>query len=218
MCLVVLTVVGCSSKNESAEQSQNADALQSDSITGARATKTIVIDDDIAFPLDSLLKFNSEEELRSAFGDNVKRSIGYMPEGMGKYSNSLLFPGSKNEVEFIWKDTLNFADLLEINVLRENADWATSDGIRIGTSLRELEVSNQKPFSFYGFGWDYSGTVNWEQGHLSDRRIFVCLGYLQDQSSPQYDSLTGDQVIRSDSALSQRANPVVVQLGMRTDR
>jgi hypothetical protein len=37
--------------------------------------------------------------------------------------------------------------------------WKTKDGIRIGTTLAELERINGGPFKFLGFGWDNGGAV-----------------------------------------------------------
>jgi hypothetical protein len=175
-------------------------------------TETVIID----FPLDSLLKFDSEVALMNAFGTNVKRSTGYYPEGMGEYPNTLLFPDSENQVEFVWvDDSANFSGLAYIEVHGQKTDWQTIEGITLGTRLKTLETLNQKPFAFYGFGWDYSGTVNWDDGHLFDRKIFVCLDYPGETIPAEFEGLIGDQEIRSDSELAQKANPVVREITMR---
>lgn len=219
LVLFLLLIGGCKNKSDIAEKPVDELAADSDFHgKGDQVGEIVSSNGKHSFPLDSLLTFNSEEQLKLAFGGDVTRSIGYVPEGMGQYPNTLLFAGTRNEVEFIWGDTTQFTDLLEVNVFNENSDWATPEGITMGTALKELEQFNKKPFKYYGFGWDYSGTVNWLEGHLFERGIFVCLRYPLDQTVVQYDSLLGDQEIKSDSALSQRANPVVVQLSMRTMR
>jgi hypothetical protein len=170
----------------------------------------------IDFSLDSLLKFDSETELKNVFGDKIKRSTGYYPEGMGEYQNTLLFPGTKNEVEFVWlDDSITFSGLAYINLSGQGTDWKTREGITLGTKLKELEKLNQKPFTFYGFGWDYSGMTNWDEGHLYDRKVFVNLGYPSETIPPEYEGLFGDQEMRSDSELAQKANPVVCVITMR---
>ena len=170
----------------------------------------------IDFPLDSLLKFDSEVALMSAFGTNVKRSTGYYPEGMGEYPNTLLFPDSEDQVEFVWlDDSVNFSGLDHIEVQGQKTTWQTSEGITLGTDLKTLEKLNQKPFTFYGFGWDYSGSVDWDGGHLFHRKVFVSLDYPGETIPSEFDGLLGDHEIRSDSELAQKANPVVREITMR---
>ena len=150
------------------------------------------------------------------FGDSIKRSIGYYPEGMGEYQNTLLFPGTKNEVEFVWlDDSVTFSGLAYIKLAGQLTDWKTKEGITLGTKLKELEKLNQKPFTFYGFGWDYSGMTDWDNGHLYDRKVFVNLGYPGQTIPPEYEGLMGDHEMRSDSELAQKANPIVCEITMR---
>lgn len=170
----------------------------------------------IDFPLDSLLHFDSEAALKNVFGEHVQRSTGYYPEGMGEYPNTLLFPGSKNEVEFVWKDdSVTFSGLEYIEVDHEGSEWKTKEGITINTTLKELEKLNGKAFSFFGFGWDYSGATDWEGGYLEARRIFVRLKLPDNSLQVELDGLLGDRSFPSDSSLSQKANPVVGEITMR---
>lgn len=55
--------------------------------------------------------------------------------------------------------------LLRVN--GEDSQWVRADGIRIGSTSAELQALNGRPFAFYGFGWDYGGTVgDWRGGAL----------------------------------------------------
>jgi len=135
---------------------------------------------------------------------------------MGEYPNTLLFQGTKNEVEFVWRDdSVNFSGLAYISIAGKETDWKTEEGITLGTNLKELEKLNQKPFTFYGFGWDYSGMTNWEDGHLEERKVFVSLDYPGESVPNEYEGLLGDHQIKSDSVLAQKANPVVYEITMR---
>jgi hypothetical protein len=167
----------------------------------------------INFPLDSLLKFDSEDALKRVFGKYVKRSIGYYPGCMGEYPITLLYSGTKNEVQFEWVDTVNFSGLSIIKINGELSDWKTKEGITIGTTLKELEKLNKKPFRFSGFGWDYGGMVNWEGGYLDKRKVFVCLDY--STKSPESNELDGDKIdVSSDSDVAQKNNPIVREIRM----
>ncbi len=212
----VLILSGCATKKDAVEEDKtDKDTIAIIPRTSSPAepqTETVTID----FPLDSLLKFDSEVALMNAFGTHVKRSIGYYPEGMGEYPNTLLFPDSENQVEFVWvDDSVNFSGLAYIEINGQKTDWKTTEGITLGTQLKTLEDLNKKPFIFYGFGWDYSGTVDWDEGHLSDRKISVCLEYPGETIPPEFEGLLGDHDIKSNSELAQKANPIVRQITMR---
>ena len=212
----ILLLSSCSTKKEGIEENKgytdSITAIQPSSAMTEPKKEIVKID----FPLDSLLKFDSEVELTKVFGDSIKRSIGYYPEGMGEYQNTLLFPGTKNEVEFVWlDDSVTFSVLAYIKLAGQLTDWKTKEGITLGTKLKELEKLNQKPFTFYGFGWDYSGMTDWDNGHLYDRKVFVNLGYPGQTIPPEYEGLMGDHEMRSDSELAQKANPIVCEITMR---
>ena len=48
-------------------------------------------------------------------------------------------------------------------------------GIGVGTSYAELVERNGKPIKVYGFGWDYSGAVDWNGGNLQNSNLRVFL-------------------------------------------
>jgi hypothetical protein len=213
---VILIISSCSPKKEPIEENNIAKdtivAIQQSQSSDNRKTDIVSVN----FPLDSLLRFDSEAELIKAFANNVKRSIGYYPEGMGEYQNTLLFPDTENQVEFVWTDdSVNFSGLAYIQVRGQKTGWKTIEGITLGTDLKILEKMNGKSFTFYGFGWDYSGMVDWDEGHLYDRKVFVSLDYPGETIPPEFDGLLGDHEMRSDSELAQKANPVACEITMR---
>ena len=63
-------------------------------------------------------------------------------------------------------------------------------GIGVGSSLRELERVNGRPFKISGFDWDYGGYVyDWNGGALEN--LGIRLGY---EIRPQYDETILDQL------------------------
>jgi hypothetical protein len=90
----------------------------------------------------------------------------------------------------------------------------------LGTSLKELETLNQKPFKLFGFDWDYAGTVSsWEDGSLSKDlaehgRVVVRLNY-RDRSQIKDDELqqvSGEAEFSSQHPVMQKLNPRIYQL------
>jgi hypothetical protein len=67
--------------------------------------------------------------------------------------------------------------------------WATKEGLRIGTSLAELERINGGPFELWGFSWDYGGSVFARGAALEG--IFVGVAPTMNQSSAEAQQVMG---------------------------
>jgi len=71
-------------------------------------------------------------------------------------------------VQIVWKDTATHTQPRYVRVARRPTRWRTPDGITVGTSLRDLERLNGRPFRLAAFGFDGSGSVtSWNGGRLS---------------------------------------------------
>ncbi|GAB3802001.1 hypothetical protein GCM10028819_30420 [Spirosoma humi] len=100
--------------------------------------------------------------------------------------------------------------------------WTTADGLRIGTTLKELEKRNGKPFKLWGFEWDYGGMVSsWQGGKLTppNKKSFVSIGLGAPVSrtpaqEKAYNKLMGDGEFMSSTPALQVLNPVVVSIGV----
>lgn len=214
--LVLVALWSCTSKPETTKivEQDKADSAS----MSARKTSTATTNADSIlsrFLLDDLLKFDSEGELKAVFGKAVMHSRGAYPEGMGEYPNTLLYSGTSNRVEFVWEDTTRCSKLAYIEIYGQRTAWKTKEGITLGTKLKELERLNGKPFTFFGFDWDYSGATSWENGNLATRKIFVYLGYPPNADMALFEGLVGDKEIKSDSKQAQKANPVVWKINIR---
>ncbi len=75
-----------------------------------------------------------------------------------------------------------------------------------------METLNQKPFSFYGFGWDYGGLTGFEDGYLSNRNISLTLELPESINMEEYNDLWGDHEMSSDLEMAQKANPYVAKI------
>jgi len=166
------------------------------------------------FILDSLLRYNSETDLITAFGrENVGRDTAWYPEGMGQYMITTLYPHTSNEVEFVWNDSAAYTGLNYVRVYEDSSTWSTH-GVKIGTTLNELIQLNGKDFTFSGFGWDYGGQLMWsEGGNLSDVDVTLDAANNEMPQSEQ-DSLLGEQTISSKSAIARKHNPIVTAISL----
>jgi hypothetical protein len=105
--------------------------------------------------------------------------------------------------------------------------WHLANHISFGTSLRELERLNGRPFQLAGFEWDQSGTVtDWNDGDLQEA-LNSCgqvLIRLQPRFTPNgwtaqqqklYEQVMGDDNFASTNPAMQRLNPVVYAIKVK---
>lgn len=171
-----------------------------------------------SFLLDNLFAFGSEEALIKTFGkSNVTRVEEFSSEVEGSWWVSVLWAGTKNEVRFLWSDAQNFETLNKIYHIgsaehKYVSDWKTTEGIRLGTTLAELEKLNNGPFSFYGFSWNFEGQVIWTNPERHAKGVSVSLRVPEENRMPDIE---GDKEISSDSDLARQARPVVAYIELR---
>ena len=143
------------------------------------------------FIIEDLAEMDSDEIKKSYPEANITEDIGEFEEGTERRPYTILFPDTENEIQITWNDK----ERSKINDIRfsEDGKWKSSTGIEIGTSLEELNRLNGKPVSFYGFGWDYSGAVVFNNGKFKDSNLRVFLA--SDKSFPE--KFYGDQIIKA---------------------
>lgn len=125
----------------------------------------------------NMTEFDAYDELILAYGkENVEKTKIMLGEGELK-DGFILFKDSSKELECTCCNQAGGIDAVIIR--RPGSPWATTDGIRIGTSLDTLVKMNGKPISFLGFGWDYAGQImDFNGGKLSPLkgRLSIVLG------------------------------------------
>jgi hypothetical protein len=109
---------------------------------------------------------------------------------------------------------------------RGTCRWQTSNGIRFGTRLTDLEAMNGRPFTIAGFGYNYGGNVlSWDGGKLARSactgRVVLTLDgertggrYTPSMSNEELRSIRGDRPIASRTPAFHKLNPRVVGMLM----
>lgn len=142
-----------------------------------------------------VMKDFSEADIIRIYGrENVGRDTIGLGEGITTIATTI-FPKTEKEIFVSWNPKEPFQKISEILVEKKNAPWTTSQGIGIGTTLKQLKEINGRDFRFAGFEWDYSGfTKNWEGGNIPDN-VAVFL----EPSNPEavYPDLLGDELFSS---------------------
>lgn len=127
-----------------------------------------------------------------------------------------LYPDTPEEIEVLLDDD---GFVILYRQMQEGSKWATDNGIKVGTSIQELQAANGKPFKFTGFDWDYGGTVtNWNGGTFDGTDFLVVLDYnYEGPQMSQEDTavLLGDQEVVSDQPAAQKYEIKVAKIMQR---
>ncbi len=178
--------------------------------SGNKTTQTVAESNKDRFVIENLTKFNAEELKQSFPEANIKEDIGMFEEATEERAYSILFPGTPDELHITWDDKAR----TRINDIRfsEAGNWKSASGIRIGTTYEELNELNSKPISFYGFGWDYSGAVMWNDGKFENSKLRI---FLEPGSSPA-GKFYGDQIINATpeeiAALNLKVHTIIYKM------
>jgi hypothetical protein len=162
----------------------------------------------------------SEDGLRAIYGDDrVEPTLVEQGEGFVCKGSRVLF-GTGETLEVTWLDTEARSGVEAVHVKGQR--WKTSERIRLGITLKEIESINGAPFRIAGFGFDYGGTItSWEDGRLDGLkgRVGLALAPTQeDYERVPYEELLpvmGDGVYSSAHPVMQRLNPRLVRLVVR---
>ncbi len=166
--------------------------------------------------LDDLLKVKNLTDLKQKFGENnVIKDTLWGPEGTFAIGTKL-YPGSANEVEIMWEDTLNHSTMTSVLINNENSGWKTKEGVYMSMPLEEFVKINGKPVKFYGFGWDYGGgIISFEKGKLENAHVGIGLNYkAQNLSEEEASKILGEQELISDQMDFSKFKIVVSQINV----
>lgn len=188
-----------------------------------------------------ITKQTSESELIEIYGADVVRRVDLpVEESESLYDpGTVIFPDDPlRKVSIKWHDEENYRYPSELYVWGDSSLWKTDRGITLGTTVRELEVLNGKPFGLAGFGWDYGGTVLDSNGGVlvelgfedpdrpsSDwlrRTLLLRVGPKprprKDVSMEEYQTITGDIRLLSDHPVLRKVTLKVHDIIVRYDK
>lgn len=145
-------------------------------VISCKSTKSTNTSTEDPFLVENLAAYNIDEIKQKHPDANIKEDVGMFEEGTEEYPYCILYPNTPDELHITWANEKR----TKINDIRftEAGKWKSREGIKPGTTYDELNKLNEKQISFYGFGWDYSGAVVWNEGRLenSNLRVFLAPG------------------------------------------
>lgn len=157
------------------------------------------------------------EQLVEYYGEeNVKKDSIHLGEGY-YLAGYKLFPGTPSEASLLFPGGKAQLRDMQVTVDLTATDWkAAQTGIKIGTSMEELERLNGGPFSFYGFEWDYAGAVtDWKGGALKDYRLRVSYDFENRKNTVLHPSIRGEQETSSENPALKGLEVKVIQIIVR---
>lgn len=161
------------------------------SIVACNSSKKVTTTSSDSFYVEDLLVLNSDEIKNLFPSQTIIEDIGLFEEGTEERAYTVISPNTIDEIHITWKDK-NRTQIEDLRI-DSNGKLKSKTNIKIGSSYEELTSMNQKPISFYGFGWDYSGAVVWNDGALEKSKVHVFLASAQEPKNKFY----GDHIIKA---------------------
>lgn len=165
-------------------------------------------------------KTTTAAALKKAFGAaNVKAQPIYVGEGSSE-PGFLVYGGKPDrQLEVLPVSFEGQKSLLVYIRGSATSRYRTKEGITLGTSLKQLEKLNGRPFELSGFSWDYGGTVtSWKGGKLEEILEWVTVRFddpsTEGLTEAQASSIMGDSAKLSSMPILQKLNPKIGSLAI----
>ena len=164
------------------------------------------------YTIENVGNMTAEDIARNYPQANIKEGLDMFEEGTLERAYTILYPDTPDELVITWQEK-NREKVHSINY-SSNGKWSSETGVKVGTTLEELNKMNGKPVSFYGFGWDYSGAVDWNDGKLEKSGVGVFLK--SDKQVP--NKFNGDKIIKASAeeieALDLKVGAIMLMYGL----
>jgi hypothetical protein len=168
LLLLILTCVACGNRNITADSAEK-------------------------YEVESLTRVIEQNNLQEVYPDaQIAEGVDTFEEGTLERPYSILYPETPDQLLIIWQDETKRRPY-QIYFEHEGK-WKSKTGLAIGSTYEEVEHINDGPIKFYGFGWDYSGAVDWNDGKMEASNIRVFLAPVNAPPKNFY----GDKIIEAD--------------------
>ncbi|MFK7908862.1 MAG: hypothetical protein AB8B69_27285 [Chitinophagales bacterium] len=173
----------------------------------------------LAIPNKSVGKITpnmTEADIIEAYGKaQVKRDSLHVGEGF-YIQSTVVFANTPNELRIAWEEGKTFEKMTRIIVKKPATQWHTPEGLTIGSPLQKVIDLNDTHFNFWGFEWDYAGSVSsWEGGNFDGKGLGVRLAYQTERNQLDAQAMTtviGDQEVSSSEPILKEMQVTVSEL------
>ena len=135
---------------------------------------------------------------------NIREYVVFSYEGFDIKGTEVIFDNTADNITIEWNDGNLTPKIIRIKNL--NSNWKTKEGVGIGSTIKEVEKANGKPFTIYGYEIDayLAGTVkNWNSGNLQGLNLQFKI--TKEIPVEVYMEMMGDRGILSNNPLLEKA-------------
>ena len=135
---------------------------------------------------------------------NIRETVVFSYEGFDIKGTEVIFDNTADNITIEWNDDNLTPKIIRIKNL--NSNWKTKEGVGIGSTIKEVEKANGKPFTIYGYEIDsyLAGTVkNWNSGNLQGLNLQFKI--TKEIPVEVYMEMMGDRGILSNNPLLEKA-------------
>ena len=136
--------------------------------------------------------------------ENIREYVIFSYEGIDIKGTEVIFDNTADNITIEWNDGNLTPKIIRIENL--NSNWKTKEGVGIGSTIKEVEKANGKPFTIYGYEIDayLAGTVkNWNSGNLQGLNLQFKI--TKEIPGEVYMKIMGDRGILSNNPLLEKA-------------
>ena len=129
----------------------------------------------------------------------------------------VIFDNTADNITIEWNENNLTPQIIRIKNL--NSNWKTKEGVGIGSTIKEVEKANGKPFTIYGYEIDayLAGTVkNWNSGNLQGLNLQFKI--TKEIPVEVYMKMIGDRGILSNNPLLEKAGLQVENISVRFNK
>lgn len=101
----------------------------------------------------------SEQDLIQIYGASNLGRANVVTSGNKQEASTVVYPNTNDEIRIVWKD-VNRTKIKAIYLDKPKSQWRMLNGLYVGMPVLDLCKANRAPVTFYGFDWEYGGTVN----------------------------------------------------------
>ena len=136
--------------------------------------------------------------------ENIRETVVFSYEGIDIKGTEVIFDNTADNITIQWHEDNLTPQVVRIKNL--NSNWKTKEGVGIGSTIKEVEKANGKPFTIYGYEIDVylAGTVkNWNSGNLQGLNLQFKI--TKELPGEEYMKMMGDRGIMSNNPLLEKA-------------
>lgn len=167
------------------------------------------------YPVDG--KHDTAATVLARLGKDARRATVTGAEGM-EFPGIVLWQGDpQREIELVFDEESKDERIAALTITAEKSTWRVA-GVGIGDAIGAVEKVNGKPFSIWGFDWDYGGYLTERSGGALEKLPGGCnisLRFSPAENAETYpDGISGEVELKSSDPRLKQVGAAVSEVGL----